>query len=66
MVFGDCQPPLTAAAFMERCREAGVLLDQASLYRWRMVTHRGVTADDVDNAIGAVRRLFAAPLRATG
>jgi threonine aldolase len=66
MVFGDCQPPLTAAAFIERCREAGVLLDQASLYRWRMVTHRGVTADDVDYAIGAVRRLFAAPLRATG
>jgi threonine aldolase len=66
MVFGDCQPPLTAAAFIERCREAGVLLDQASLYRWRMVTHRGVTADDVDFAIGAVRRLFAAPLRATG
>src|SRR5712671_4335126 len=66
MVFGDCQPPLTAAAFIERCREAGVLLDQASVYRWRMVTHRGVTAEDVDDAIGAVRRLFAAPLLATG
>jgi threonine aldolase len=70
MVFGDCQPPLTAAAFIERCREAGVLLDQASLYRWRMVTHRGVTAADVDYAIEAVRRLFGAPatapLRATG
>jgi threonine aldolase len=66
MVFGDCQPPLTAAAFIERCREAGVLLDQASLYRWRMVTHRGVTADDVDYAIGAVRQLFAPPLRAAG
>src|ERR1700730_11085911 len=36
MVFGDCQPPLTAAAFIDRCRQAGVLLDQASLYRWRM------------------------------
>jgi threonine aldolase len=66
MVFGDCQPPLTATAFIERCREAGVLLDQASLYRWRMVTHRGVTAEDVDYAIGAVRQLFAAPLRAAG
>src|SRR6202140_5608328 len=66
MVFGDCQPPLTAAAFIERCRKAGVLLDQASLYRWRMVTHRGVTADDVDYAIGSVRRLFAVPLSATG
>jgi threonine aldolase len=67
MVFGDCQPPLTAAAFIERCGEAGVLLDQASLHRWRMVTHRGVTADDVDYAIATVRRLFGAPaLRATG
>jgi threonine aldolase len=66
MVFGDCQPPLTAATFIERCREAGVLLDQASQYRWRMVTHRGVTADDVEDAVAAVRRLFAAPLRAAG
>jgi threonine aldolase len=61
MVFGDCQPPLTAAAFIERCGEAGVRLDQASLHRWRMVTHRGVTADDVDYAIATVRRLFGAP-----
>jgi len=67
MVFGDCQPPLTAAAFIERCAEAGILLDQASLHRWRMVTHRGVTADDVDYAIATVRRLFGAPaLRAVG
>src|SRR5467141_3596704 len=67
MVFGDCQPPLTAAAFIERCGEAGVRLDQASLHRWRMVTHRGVTADDVDYAIATVRRLYGAPaLRATG
>jgi threonine aldolase len=67
MVFGDCQPPLTATAFIERCREAGVLLDQASLHRWRMVTHRGVTEDDVDYAIATVRRLYGAPaLRATG
>jgi threonine aldolase len=67
MVFGDCLPPLTATAFIDRCREAGVLLDQASLYRWRMVTHRGVTADDVDYAIAAVRRSYGAPaLRAVG
>jgi threonine aldolase len=66
MVFGDCQPPLTASAFIDRCREAGVLLDQASPYRWRMVTHRGVTAEDIDLAIGAVRRIVDAPVRATG
>jgi threonine aldolase len=67
MVFGDCQPPLTAAGFIERCGAAGILLDQASLYRWRMVTHRGVTEDDVDYAIATVRRIYGAPaLRATG
>jgi threonine aldolase len=67
MVFGDCQPPLTAAAFIERCGKAGILLDQASLYRWRMVTHRGVTENDVDYAIATVRRLYGAPaLRAVG
>src|SRR5260370_29479278 len=64
MVFGDCQPPLTASAFIDRCREVGVLLDQASLYRWRMVTHRGVSAEDVDYVIGAVRRVFGAPATA--
>jgi threonine aldolase len=67
MVFGDCQPPLTAAVFIERCGEAGILLDQASLHRWRMVTHRGVTEDDVDYATATVRRLYGAPaLRAVG
>ncbi|MDQ6883148.1 MAG: aminotransferase class I/II-fold pyridoxal phosphate-dependent enzyme [Candidatus Dormibacteraeota bacterium] len=70
MVFGDCRPPLTASQFIERCRAVGVLLDQASPRRWRMVTHRGVSADDVDYAVDAVRRLLGASprarLRATG
>src|SRR6202158_1896164 len=66
MVFADCRPPLTAGAFIDRCREVGVLLDQASVYRWRMVTHRGVSVEDVDYAVEAVRRLFAAPLRVVG
>ncbi len=70
MVFGDCRPPLTASAFIDRCREVGVLLDQASPYRWRMVTHRGVSVDDIDDAVEAIRRHFGAPatpaLRATG
>ena len=61
MVFGDCRPPLTATVFIDRCRGVGVLLDQASLYRWRMVTHRGVSGEDVDSAVDAVRRLFGAP-----
>jgi len=61
MVFGDCRPPLTASAFIDRCREVGVLLDQASVYRWRMVTHRGVSVEDVDYAIEALRRVFGAP-----
>ena len=70
MVFGDCRPPLTAAAFIDRCRAAGVLLDQAAPDRWRMVTHGGVSVEDVDYAVEAVRRLFgapaAAPLRVAG
>ncbi|HEX3630234.1 MAG TPA: low-specificity L-threonine aldolase [Candidatus Dormibacteraeota bacterium] len=61
MVFGDCRPPLTARKFIERCKEVGVLLDQASTYRWRMVTHRGVSAADIDAAISAVRRAMDAP-----
>src|SRR6202165_1308498 len=70
MVFGDCRSPLTARGFIDRCREVGVLLDQASTPRWRMVTHRGVSVEDVDTAVHAVRREFGAPaivpLRATG
>ncbi len=70
MVFGDCRPPLTASEFIERCRVEGVLLDQASPQRWRMVTHRGVSADDIDYAVDAVRRLLGdnprERLRATG
>jgi threonine aldolase len=64
MVFGDCHPPLTANAFIDRCHEVGVLLDQASLYRWRMVTHRGVSVEDVEYTIEAVRRVFGAPATA--
>jgi threonine aldolase len=60
MVFGDCRPPLTAREFIRRCREVGVLLDLASTFRWRMVTHRGVTADDIDYVIAAVRRAIGA------
>jgi len=70
MVFGDCRPPLTAREFLDRCRDSGVLLDQASTYRWRMVTHRGVSREDVDYAVAAVRRIFGSPavspLRAAG
>jgi threonine aldolase len=65
MVFGDCRLPLTARQFIERCRSEGVLLDLASAQRWRMVTHRGVTADDVEYAIEAVRRAVRAGPRET-
>lgn len=58
MVFGNCQPPLTAREFIEGCKREGVLLDQASPQRWRMVTHRGVSAAEVGYAIEAVRRLM--------
>jgi threonine aldolase len=70
MIFGECRPPLTAGQFMERCRSEGVLFGLASPERWRMVTHRGVEAEDVEAAIGAIRRALgeaATPrLQATG
>ena len=68
LVFGNCRPPMTARDFVRRCREAGVLLDQTSASRWRMATHRGVTADDVEYAISAVRQVMGAvtPVRAAG
>ena len=70
MVFGDCRLPLTARQFLDRCSKEGVLLDQANPQRWRMVTHRGVSADDVDYAVAAVRRAMGANpregLQATG
>jgi hypothetical protein len=40
------------------------LLDQAAPDRWRMVTHRGVSVEDVDYAVEAVRRVFGAPAAA--
>jgi threonine aldolase len=64
MVFGDCRLPLTARDFLERCVEVGVLIDLATPQRWRMVTHRGVSVEDVDYTIDAVRRMLGAPARA--
>jgi threonine aldolase len=70
MIFGSCRPPLTAGAFAERCRNEGVLFGLASPERWRMVTHRGVSAADVEYAVAAVRRVLsgasATRLQATG
>jgi threonine aldolase len=67
LIFGNCLPPLTAAEFVQRCREVGVLLDQVSQSRWRMVTHRGVLAEDVEYAVDAVKGAFApAPARTVG
>jgi len=63
MVFGDCVPPLTAREFLERCREVGVLIDLASPQRWRMVTHRGVTPEDIEYAIDALRETLGATAR---
>jgi threonine aldolase len=70
MVFGECRPSLTANAFVDLCQEVGVLVGQVSASRWRMVTHRGVSADDIEYAIGAVRKAMGvetlAPLGAAG
>jgi threonine aldolase len=70
MVFADLQPPLDAARFERICGEQGIRVDHATPARVRMVTHRGVTADDVDYAVTAIRGALqsqaASGLRPTG
>ena len=56
MVFADLQPPLNATRFEQICGEQGVRVDHATPERVRMVTHRAVTADDIDYAIAAIQR----------
>lgn len=56
MVFADCLPPLTAQRLEAICAQRGVRIDHATAQRVRMVTHRGVTREDVEYAIGAIRQ----------
>ncbi|HYM51594.1 MAG TPA: low-specificity L-threonine aldolase [Candidatus Limnocylindrales bacterium] len=58
MVFADCQPPLTAQRFLDLCQAKGVRMDRATRHRVRMVTHRGVSHDDVAYAIEAIRTIL--------
>jgi threonine aldolase len=55
MVFADCRPPLTAQRFTDLCAARGVRIDWATPSRVRMVTHRGVSREDVDYAVLAVK-----------
>jgi len=70
MVFADLQSPLDASQFERLCGEEGVRVDHATPARVRLVTHRGVTADDIEYAIAAIRRVLqnqaSSELRPTG
>jgi threonine aldolase len=58
MVFLDCRPPLTARRFIQQCAAQGVLADSASPSRVRLVTHRGVSRDEVEAAIRTIRLIL--------
>jgi threonine aldolase len=55
MVFADCRPPLTAQGFTDLCAARGVRVDWATPSRVRMVTHCGVSQEDVEHAVRAIR-----------
>jgi threonine aldolase len=61
MVFADCRPPLTAQRFIELCEARGVKLDRATTQRVRLVTHRGVSRDDIMFAIQAITEVLRQP-----
>ena len=69
MVFLDCRPPLDAQRFLDLCDARGVRMDRATSQRVRMVTHRGVSRDDVRYAIAAISDVLkeaSLPLTRTG
>jgi threonine aldolase len=49
------------AAFQSRLREQGVLTTAFGPTRVRMVTHYGITRQDIDDALERVRRIAEAP-----
>jgi threonine aldolase len=55
LVGGRVPPEGTAAAFLARLREAGVLGGLADAWRVRLVTHRDVSSERVEEAIERIR-----------
>ncbi len=62
MVVVQVNGPSSAAEFSARLRDAGVLALPTGPSTIRMVTHRHITARDVDQALDAVRRAATAPV----
>jgi len=52
------QTGLTAKQFCDRLAGFGVLADPLDVHRVRFVTHRGITAEDIDVTISAVDRVL--------
>ena len=55
LVGGSVPPERTSAAFLARLRDAGVLGGRVDAWRVRLVTHRDVSGEGVDEAIERIR-----------
>jgi threonine aldolase len=62
MVFVGCSHPLSAGSLVDLCADQGVRISQATPETVRMVTHRGVSEEDVDYAIEVIRAIDEAGL----
>ncbi len=60
MVFIRCRTPLTGERFVELCADRGVRAGRSEPNTVRMVTHRGVSTEDVDYAVRAIREAIQA------
>jgi threonine aldolase len=58
MVFVRCRPPLTEEGFVDLCARHGVRVARAAPHGVRLVTHRGVSREDVDYALEVISRSF--------
>jgi len=58
MVLADlAQAPFTAAKFLQKMADAGVLAGGISRYMVRFVTHRDVTMDDIGEALARIKKV---------
>lgn len=59
VMFGVSDGRIALADLLARLAQEGVLLSQTDPTRFRAVTHYGITAEDIDLALGAVARVMA-------
>lgn len=60
LVGGTVPPEGTSAAFLARLREAGILGGQVDAQRVRLVTHRDVSRERIEEAIERIRKVVGA------